>query len=334
MDFFNLDKILSGQPKYRRGQVWRWIFVGLIDDWDLASDLSKELKELLNEKLPLKIDYQLVADRRSSKAVIRLFDGEVIESVLIENKDGRHTVCVSSQVGCPLGCAFCATGKGGFKRNLSAAEIIIQVLIFARLLKPDGGRVDNIVFMGMGEPFLNWDNVKKSIEIFNDPQGLNIGARSISISTCGLLEGIEALIKFPLQVNLAISLHSASDDLRSRLMPIANTVSLRELMKAVKKYLLVKKRKVMFEYVMMEGINDDPAQAVELIELIKNLGAGPVMVNLLTYNPTGKFKPSSPESIKRFKKILVEGGIEAIIRESVGGKILGACGQLAGKKSN
>jgi 23S rRNA (adenine2503-C2)-methyltransferase len=334
MDFFNLDKILSGQPKYRRGQVWRWIFVGLIDDWDLASDLSKELKELLNEKLPLKIDYQLVADRRSSKAVIRLFDGEVIESVLIENKDGRHTVCVSSQVGCPLGCAFCATGKGGFKRNLSAEEIIIQVLIFARLLKPDGGRVDNIVFMGMGEPFLNWDNVKKSIEVFNDPQGLNIGARSISISTCGLIEGVEELIKFPLQVNLAISLHSASDDLRSRLMPIANTVSLRELMKAVKKYLLVKKRKVMFEYVMLEGINDDPAQAVELIELIKNLGAGPVMVNLLTYNPTGKFKPSSPESIKRFKKILVEGGIEAIIRESVGGKILGACGQLAGKKSN
>jgi 23S rRNA (adenine2503-C2)-methyltransferase len=283
----------------------------------------------------LAIEAEIFNEGKTQKAAIRLADGEVTEAVLIKNADGRHTVCISSQIGCALGCVFCATGKMGFKRNLTALEMIEQVLVFSRRLKTAGDRVDNVVFMGMGEPFLNWLEVKKAIEILNDEESLNIAARSISISTCGLPEGIKELAKFPLQVNLAVSLHAPNDELRRELMPIANSFGFKELFAVLNSYLTAKGRKVMFEYVMIDGVNDDPVYAEELAkrlneELPKKLS----MVNLIPYNPTGNFRPSSPMVIKKFRDTLMRRGVETTVRESFGGKIGGACGQLAGRKSN
>ena len=191
----------------------------------------------------------------SVKAKITLKDGLEIETVLMRHRDGRNTVCVSSQVGCPLGCLFCATGKMGFKRNLTAEEILEQVIFFARFLKLEDGRVTNVTFMGMGEPFLNYDNVLNAIKILNDAKYFNIGVRSLSISTAGIIEGIKKLSDESLHVNLAISLHAPSDNLRKSLMPIDKKYPLPDVLVAVDEYIEKTKRKVMFEYVLIKGVN-------------------------------------------------------------------------------
>lgn len=323
---------LKNQPTYRQKQIQEAVYKQLISDWSEATVLPKDLREILAKEWPLQPAVEFFGSGRSRKAVITLSDGEVIEAVLIKNADGRHTVCVSCQAGCPLNCAFCATGKNGFKRDLTAQEIVDQVLIFARELKASGARVDNVVFMGMGEPFLNWPAVKSAIEIINGEDGLNIGARSISISTCGLPEGIRELSKFPLQVNLALSLHAPTDELRRELMPIANSYGLDEIWNELKKYLAIKGRKVMLEYMMIDGINDSVELADELTGLVRALPKGLAMVNLIPYNPTGDFQPSDKKQVELFRQRLQRNGIEAVVRESVGGQIAGACGQLAGKK--
>lgn len=329
---FDLNKILDGQPSYRKKQISEAIYKQLASSWEEVLTLPKELRERLQKDYPLEIPAEVIDDGRTRKALIALSDGLQVESVLIENRDGRHTVCVSSQVGCPMACVFCATGQMGFKRNLSAQEIIKQVLFFERILKKTGGRVDNVVFMGMGEPLLNLDNVLEAIELINSPEGLEIGARSISVSTCGIPEGIEELIEFPLQINLAISLHAPNDSLRAELMPIAAQYPIRQIWGKLKKYLLAKKRKLMIEYVMIDDINDSELYGEELAGLIAELPDGLAMVNLIPYNPTGKYKPSPKNQIQKFKQVLEEHGIEVIVRESFGGEISGACGQLANKK--
>lgn len=332
MNLQKLEKTLSDQPKYRRAQAQQAIFKLLISNWEEFTAFPKDLRDELNHECPLEIQAEIHTEDKTKKAAITLDDGNVIEAVLIKNVDGRHTVCVSSQVGCPLGCTFCATGKSGFKRNLTALEIVAQVLLFARELKKQDDRVDNVVFMGMGEPLLNWFEVKKSIEMINDKDGINIAARSISVSTCGLPDGIRELMKFPLQINLALSLHAPNDELRRELMPIANSYGLKELLAVLNLYMKEKGRKVMFEYVMIDNVNDSMNYAEELIKMFKSLPRNLIMVNLIPYNPTGGFKASPAPVIKKFRDTLIRGGIEATIRESFGSRIGGACGQLAGKK--
>lgn len=336
MNLEKIEEILKDEPGFRRKQVWKAIFKDLIGDWDEATTLPKGLREKFAQEAPLDIDAEVLTsrDKRSEKACFKLSDGLLIESVLMKHTDKRNTVCVSSQVGCPLGCEFCETGRGGFKRNLTASEIVGQVLFFARRLGKSakggfasGEKVTNVVFMGMGEPFLNWEEVKKAIDIINDSHGLGIGARKISISTAGITEGIEKLAHdFP-QINLAISLHAPNDDLRGKLMPVNKKYPLKKVLQVVDEYIAKTNRKVMFEYVMIDGVNDSEEQARELARLLKK----PLyMVNLIQYNPTGTFKPTPAEKIKKFKAILEKAGIFATQRYRFGADIEAACGQLAG----
>lgn len=256
------------------------------------------------------------------KYLFELEDGVRIESVLLTNKD-RRTLCISCQAGCRMGCAFCATAKLKFRRNLTAAEIVDQV----NAVSADCGGVNNIVYMGMGEPLDNYDEVMRSLRILNHHAGKNIGQRHLTISTCGLPEQILQFADEKLQVHLAISLHCATDDQRAVLMPPAKRYPLKELMEAIHGYQKVTRRRVMFEYCMIKGVNDSDDDARAVLKLLKGLNAN---VNLIEYNthPGCKFKPSSRERIAAFFDILMQGGIETTARYKRGQKIKAACGQL------
>ncbi|MBU4455472.1 23S rRNA (adenine(2503)-C(2))-methyltransferase RlmN [Patescibacteria group bacterium] len=330
MNIEKLYETLAGQPKFRLKQAKEAIFKDLIDDWAKATVLPLSLRQELNKECPLKINNEFFVSKAkdSTKALIRLEDGLKIESVLLRHSDNRNTVCVSSQVGCPLNCSFCATGKMGFKRNLEYFEIAEQVILFARLLKKENKRVSNIVFMGMGEPFLNYDNVLRAIKIINAEDGLNIGARHISISTIGIIEGIKKLAKENLQINLAISLHAPNDKLRERIMPINKKYPIERVLQAVDDYMAKTKRKVMFEYLLIDNVNDTLECALELAKLMKK----PLyFLNLISYNPTGVFTASPFKKIKEFKNILEKSGVNVAQRYRFGQDIDAACGQLAGK---
>ena len=331
MDISSLEKILSTEPKFRLKQARQAIYVDFVSNWDETTTLSKELRSKLNKEAPLEINSGLSEsqDKNTKKVLITLEDGLQIETVLMKHGDGRRTVCVSSQVGCPLGCTFCATGQMGFKRNLTSYEIIEQVIYWGRVLKKKNDRISNIVFMGMGEPFLNYDNVMKAIRVLNDQDGFDIGARKISISTAGLIVEIRKLAKEDLQVNLAISLHAPTDVLRSELMPVNKRVSLKRLFAAIDYYIDLTNRKVMFEYLMIDKINDRQIDAERLAELMNR----PLcMVNLIPYNPTNKYQPSSQKAIEVFMDILEKRGINVNQRFGFGQDIKAACGQLAGKR--
>lgn len=329
MNLDNLKLVLENEPKYRFKQVFQAIYGDFISTWSEASNLPKGLREKLEAECPIELNYELVSGKRSDKALVTLDDGNKIETVLMKHKDGRNTVCVSTQVGCPIGCSFCATGKLGLTRNLEANEMVDQVLLFNRILKAKDEKVTNVVYMGMGEPFLNYRDVMKSIQILNDHDGINLGARHISVSTSGVVPGIQKFAKEHLEVNLAISLHAANDGLRSELMPINQSYQLKELMHAVRQYIQVTNRKVMFEYIMIEGVNDNAKDAREVGALLNGLLC---VVNLIPYN--GKeFKPSSNQRIEGFKKILEQMRIRVVARASYGRDIKAACGQLAAKKN-
>ncbi|MDD4466710.1 MAG: 23S rRNA (adenine(2503)-C(2))-methyltransferase RlmN [Patescibacteria group bacterium] len=331
----NLSKVhqsLVGEAQFRHVQAEQAIFRDLVDTWELVTNFPKDLRARLQKDCPLAIEAELMssADKSTSKALITLEDGLKIETVLISQNDGRQTVCVSSQVGCPLACEFCATGQNGFSRNLLAAEIVEQVLFWQRYLKKEGlNRVDNVVFMGMGEPLLNYEQVIKALKWLNDPETFNLGARRLSVSTVGIPEEIKRLAGEPLQLNLAVSLHFASDLQREHYMPIARKYSLEELMKAVSLYQKKAGRQVMFEYLMIRGINDSDNDAKLLAQLLS--GRPLSMVNLIPYNPTGRFLPSTPERVREFKKSLEDLGLKVTKRRSYGGDIAAACGQLAKK---
>ena len=222
MDLSNLEKILGNEPDYRLKQAREAVYKNFISDWSEATFFSKELRDKLNKECPLEIKADVLVSRKedSVKARIKLADGLMIEAVLMRHSDARNTVCVSCQVGCPLACLFCATGKMGFKRNLTSNEILEQVVFFNRYLKKENSRVTNVTYMGMGEPFLNYDNVLKSIRILNNKDYFNISIRSISVSTAGIIEGIKKFGEEGLQANLALSLHAPNDELRKSLMPI------------------------------------------------------------------------------------------------------------------
>jgi 23S rRNA (adenine2503-C2)-methyltransferase len=286
------------------------------------------LRQILNEKAPLVIsaETQKTSDNKTIKALITLEDNLKIEAVLMKYPD-RNTICVSSQVGCPLGCLFCATGQMGFQRSLSVSEIVGQVILFARILKAENQKITNIVFMGMGEPFLNYENVLSVIKLLNDPEKMGLGARRFSISTCGIIEGINKLAEEPMEINLAISLHTVNNELRSKLMPINLKYPLDKVMDAVSDYVNKTKREVMFEYVLLNNVNDSEEQAGELARRMRN---DFFHVNLIEYNETGgEFKSSPRDKANVFKKVLEKEGISFTERQSLGKEIKGACGQLA-----
>lgn len=332
----NLEKLkacLSGQPAFRYKQADEAIYRQLISDWSEATGFPKDLRERLNKECSLAIDYEAIESDEddATKALIRLDRGGEVETVLMSHRDGRRTVCVSSQIGCPLGCAFCATGTLGFKRNLEADEIVEQVLFFARKLKEKGEQVSNVVFMGMGEPFLNYENVLAAVRKLNDNKGLSIGARHISISTAGIPDGIKQLAKEGLQINLAISLHSVNDKTRSQIMPINKKYPVSRLKDAVSQYMDTTDRQVMFEYILLAGINDGLADAKKLAEYLGDFPAKLIVVNLVPYNETGTFTKPERSVVDVFAAELEKLHVNTTIRRRFGQDISGACGQLAKK---
>jgi 23S rRNA (adenine2503-C2)-methyltransferase len=333
MNIEKLSKVLEALPKYRVKQAKEAVYRNLISNWNKATFLPLSLREELNEKCPLEIKAEALVSKKkdSVKARITLEDGLLIETVLMRHKDGRNTVCVSTQVGCALGCNFCATGKMGFKRNLQPMEIVEQVIFFARYLKKGGKKVTNVTFMGMGEPFLNYDNVLKACRIINAKDKLGIGARNISISTAGIIEGIEKFTKEGTQINLAISLHAPANELRSKLMPINKRYHLERVLNAVDNYIKKTKRQVMFEYLLIKDVNDTESCARELARIMKK---SLYYVNLILYNEIGgnNFKPSTAERVKKFKDILKKNKIVFSQRFRFGEDIKAACGQFAGEK--
>jgi len=344
MDIKKIQEILKDEPKFRLKQVYQAIFQKFIENWDDVTVLSLALREKLKAECPLDISAEILEskDKNTVKAAIDFSSSAVargegggdgkIETVLMRHGDNHNTVCVSSQMGCLLGCEFCLTGQGGFQRSLNFYEIVEQVLFFARYLRRHDERVSNIVFMGMGEPLLNYDEVMKAVRFFNDKDTFNIGARKISISTVGIIDGIKKLSSEPLQINLALSLHAPDDELRQEIMPVAKNNPLKSLLKAVKSYIEKTNRKVMIEYLMLDKVNDSSAQAQKLADLLKASLGRLFMVNLISYNETQNFKTSPNAVINNFKKILEREGVEVAQRFKFGRDVQGACGQLASKK--
>jgi len=330
MDLSKLNEILKDEPKYRYKQINDAIFKDLIDTWNSAKTLPANIRESLKKSCPLDLKHELFfsSDKRTIKALITLDDSAKIETVLMMHKDDRNTVCVSSQVGCPMGCTFCATGKMGFKRNLTSSEIVDQILLFARLLKKKNKKITNIVVMGMGEPFLNYDNVISAIKTLNEKTGFNLGARHFSISTCGVIEGIRRLATEQLEINLAISLHAPNNELREKIMPSNRKYPIQKILSAVDDYFNKTHRKVMFEYILLKNVNDSTKHAIELANLLQDRIC---VVNLIPYNQTGKFEATSSFQIEKFKNLLKAKRIDCVQRFSYGQDILAACGQLATK---
>ncbi len=332
MNISALSEILIKEPKFRFTQANKALFKDYVSSWKEVSNFPKALREKLELECPLKIKADLVIAKgdAGAKALIELEDGGKIETVLIKQRtkgENRNTVCISSQLGCPLACAFCATGDLGFTRNLTYLEIIEQVLLWARYLKEEnrGEKIDNIVFMGMGEPFLNYEQFIKAAKFLNNEETFNFASRRLSVSTAGITEGIKLLAGEKLQINLAVSLHAANNKLRKELMPVAHRYSISDIIKAVDNYILRTNRRVMFEYLLIKGVNDSDADALAVAKLMKK----PLyMVNLIPYNETGKFQPSCRERIDKFKSILEENRVAVTVRHSFGGEIFGACGQL------
>lgn len=313
-------------PKYRASQIYGWLSSGAVTTDDMTN-VPKNVRALLEEDFIFGgfelINHLVSKLDGTEKFVYKLYDGNIIETVAMRYKPGI-SVCVSSQAGCRMGCAFCASAKIDFGRSLSAGEILAQISVTQKLL---GERIRSVVIMGIGEPFDNYDNVMRFIRLANDPNGLNLGARHITLSTCGLVNKIEEFTKEGLQVNLSISLHAPNDELRKTLMPIAKAFSIEKLMKSCKDYTIATKRRVTFEYSLFAGINDTPECAKELVKLLKG---GLYHVNLISANkvPGTKFQSTSPSGVKQFRDILESGGINATIRREMGSDIMAACGQL------
>ncbi len=327
-----LEEILQswGQPRYRVDQIRHWLYVSLVSTIAEMRNLPTALRERLDSAFTISqvrpLQTLRSTDGGTEKVLLQLADGETIESVLM-SYDERRTVCVSSQVGCAMRCTFCATGIGGWRRNLSAGEIAEQILYFARLLKPRGQSVSHVVYMGMGEPFLNYEAVMQSIAILNDPEGLGLGARRITISTSGVVPGIRRLADASLPVGLAISLHAANDSLRNSLVPANRKYPLDMLLAACREYAERTHRRVTFEYVLIDGVNDAPQDADALGRLLHGLLAH---VNLIPLNPVPDlpYRPSTRERILAFERRLQERGVSATLRLSRGADIQAGCGQL------
>ena len=334
-DIQSVLKSLS-EPAFRAKQIWQGIYSQYAESWQDITNLPKSLRENLQESYSLTslevLDESDSTDQLSTKYLFRMQDGNLVESVILRSHD-RITLCISSQSGCPVGCVFCATGKLGYFRNLSSGEIVEQVITLTRKLRENDETLTNIVIMGMGEPFLNYDATIEAVKRFNDKEGMNIGARRITISTIGIPERILQFAEENMQVNLAISLHAPNDDLRRELVPIARKIRLSVLLSACRQYVNATHRRITFEYVMVEGVNDKPEHAHELAKLLDSLLCH---VNLIGLNPTDHYEGRTPshQTMTAFGKILLDNNIPTSIRNSQGTDIQAACGQLAGKRSH
>ncbi|GBC84486.1 putative dual-specificity RNA methyltransferase RlmN [bacterium HR11] len=319
----------QGWPAYRGDQLFMWLYARQARSFDGMTDLPRALREALTERAviewpePLRRD---VADDGTVKYVLRLTDGAVVETVFMPRPDGRATVCVSTQVGCPMGCRFCVTGAMGFGRNLTAGEIVGQVLV----VRADHPEVVgwNVVLMGMGEPLLNLDAVEKALDILWDPRGLGIGPRHTTVSTVGIVPGIRRLMTRPVRPRLAVSLHAPEPALRARLVPVERKYGLFELMQALREVPLETRREwVTIEYTLIGGVNDRPEHARRLARLVRPLRC---KVNLIPYNPAPIFplEEPTPEAVEAFARILRSHGLTVTVRQNRGRRVMAACGQL------
>ena len=332
---YNLDELKEaiadlGEKPYRAEQIFKWIYVDNVTSFDDMTNLSLELREKLKNEFDLHI-FKILKKEESKdgtkKYLFDVLDGNAIESVLMEYKHGK-TICVSSQIGCKMGCKFCASTGVKFARSLTAGEIVEQLLAVER---DENIKISNLVFMGIGEPLDNYDNVMKAIKILNNQKGINMGARHISISTSGLVPKIYKLADENLQCTLSISLHSASNEKRSEMMPINNTYNIEELMKACKYYIEKTNKRISFEYALAKENNDNLEDAKALVKLLKGMICH---VNLIPINKIedGKYSKSTNENIIKFRDYLNEKGIVATIRRELGSDIDAACGQLRKKE--
>lgn len=328
------EKVASlGEKPFRAAQVWQWLYGRRVNKWSEMTDLSASLRTAWESLFSLGTltlqKTQESSDGETTKFLWKLSDGKLVESVLIRAPD-RCTVCVSSQVGCPARCAFCASGKNGWIRNLEAGEIIEQVYHTDNWLRQnEGKRVSHVVFMGMGEPLENYENVVKAIRLLSDPDCLHISQRRLTVSTVGVLAGIRRFTQEGLKASLVLSLHAPNQRLRQKIIPYARKNSLEEILEAMREFAIETKRDITYEYTLLHGINDQPEHAEELIELLR--GDDRCTVNLIPYNPVDGLHLSRPsgEAIENFRAILEEGGINTTWRYTKGKDIAAACGQLA-----
>lgn len=332
LDLPQLEALLADwkQPRYRADQLWEWLYVRLATDFEQLTTLPKSLRERLAAEttfyVPPVLAQQESLDGETRKDLLQMADGEQVEVVLMRYIN-RRSACLSTQVGCALKCGFCATGQMGFVRDLTSGEIVTQALHFQRELAAQGQHLSNIVLMGMGEPLLNYKNTLAAIRRLIHPQGFQMGQRRITLSTSGIVPGIYRLADEGLQVNLAVSLHAAMDDLRSELMPINRRYALDELFKALHVYLTKTNRRVTFEWVMIEGVNDTLQQAEALAARIAGMLAH---INLIPLNPSTGYKgqPSAPERVEAFTAVLDRHHISYSVRLRRGIDIRAGCGQL------
>lgn len=322
-----------GEPAFRAKQIWQGLYKNLWASPEAFSNLPKSLRAKMDENLrfdvlepTLKLDS---TDGQTRKTLFRLPDGRQIEAVLMRY-DRRRTLCISTQVGCAMGCTFCATGQMGFTRHLSSGEIIAQVMYYARLLQEENQAVTNVVLMGMGEPFHNYDNTMQAIDRLNDPEGYNFGARRFTISTSGLVPAIRQFAEEKRQVNLAVSLHATENDKRGAMMPVNKRYKIEELIQACREYVKKTGRRITFEWALIHEVNDTPEEARKLAVLLKGLLCH---VNAIPLNPTTGYdgQATTKERAAAFKEILEQNGIPCTIRMRRGIDIQAGCGQLASR---
>ena len=350
-----LDAMIQdfGFPKFRSDQIWRYLYKNNVISFNDMTNISKKLTDFLIENFYIgtleEVNRIISKDRSTYKSLLRLKDGNLVESVLMNYPSDNHrkprkTICISSQVGCALGCTFCATGQQGFKRNLTSGEIISQIVHFTKLesenffdsilLKPNKSYkgIKNIVFMGMGEPLANYENTIEAIKKINSNIGLNFGARNITVSTVGLVPQILRLAREEIQINLAVSIHAPDNKTRSETVPINKRYPIEDLINSCKEYIRITNRKIFFEYVMLEGQNDSPEHAKKLGELLKEMLCH---VNLIPVNPTNNsdYKRSRKNIIKAFQSVLTDYNVPSTIRMEKGIEVSAGCGQLAESNS-
>ena len=331
LTYEELEKFLidNNEKKYRASQIFEWLYDKRVSSFSLMTNLSKDLILLLESSFSIS-KLELVnkeEDVDVSKYLFKLFDGEHIESVLMRHNYGL-SLCISSQVGCNMSCSFCESGRRKKVRNLYAYEMILQIMMIEELINE---KITHIVIMGIGEPFDNFDNLVRFIKSANFDKSLNIGSRHITVSTCGIVPKIYEFSKLPFQVNLAISLHAPNDELRNKLMPINKVYPLKELMVSVKDYISLTNRRVTFEYILLDGINDSKAHVKELCSLVKGLNC---YINLIPYNENSNisYKRSKKDTIMKFYDIIKKENVNVTIRREFGSNISAACGQLRSKK--
>ena len=333
LEYNELQELLDswGEPSYRARQIWQGFYKNLTA---LPTQLST-LPGSLRTRLKTQLDFEILTgtktlksrDGQTIKTLFILKDGQPVEAVLMRY-DKRNTLCISTQAGCAMGCVFCATGQMGFRRHLSSGEILAQVLHYARLLKNEGQVVTNVVVMGMGEPFHNYDNTLAAIDRLNDPEGYNLGARRFTISTVGLVPAIRRFASEKRQINLAVSLHAADDKLRASMLPVARKYPIADLLSACRDYVAITGRRISFEWALVQDVNDTPEQARMLAGKLKGLNCH---VNAIPLNPTEGYagKATRRERAKIFQSILTSLGIPCTIRLRRGIDIQAGCGQLA-----